>query len=127
MDDYVNPTTEGVLSWRSIISCTSDSEDALENWKQRLHEVSTRKCARITRALRWIGTEIVEPPRYIGLTPIEYFINEFEMQIPDQQRLLALDVALKVTSTRWWVVHKDGIRDWQAVQKVTTSQIWDRE
>jgi hypothetical protein len=50
MDDYVNPTTEGVLSWRSIISCVSDSEEALENWKQRLHEVSTRKCARITHA-----------------------------------------------------------------------------
>jgi hypothetical protein len=112
MDDYVNPTVEGVLSWRSINSCALDSEDSLENWKQRLHEVSTRKCARITRALRWIGTKIVEPPRYTGLTPIEYFINEFEMYIPYQQRLLALDVALKLTSTRWWATHKDGIRDW---------------
>jgi hypothetical protein len=24
-DDYLNPTIEGVLSWRSINSCTSDS------------------------------------------------------------------------------------------------------
>jgi hypothetical protein len=64
MDDYVNPTTDGVLSWRSISSCASDSEEALENWKQRLHEVSTRKCARITHALRWIGTEVCDPPRY---------------------------------------------------------------
>jgi hypothetical protein len=77
----------------------------LENWKQILHEVSTRKCAQITHALRWIGTEIVEPPRYDGLTHIEPFINEFEMQIPDQQRLLALDVALKETLARWWMLH----------------------
>jgi hypothetical protein len=25
MDDYVNPIVDGVLSWRSISSCTSDS------------------------------------------------------------------------------------------------------
>jgi hypothetical protein len=33
MDDYVNPTTGGVLSWRSIFSCTSYSEEALDNWQ----------------------------------------------------------------------------------------------
>jgi hypothetical protein len=32
MDDYVNPTTNGVLSWRIISSCTLDSKEALENW-----------------------------------------------------------------------------------------------
>ena len=32
MDDYVNPTTNGVLSWRSIISCASDLEEVLEHW-----------------------------------------------------------------------------------------------
>ena len=111
VDDYVNPIVEVVLSWRSIISSVAYSKEALKNWKQRLHEVLTRKCARITHTLRWIGTEIVEPPRYNGLTSIEYFINEFEMYIPEKQRLLAIDVALKATSTRWWVGHKDGIRD----------------
>jgi hypothetical protein len=113
MDDYVNPIAEGLLSWRSISSCTLDSEEAMENWQQRLHEVSTRKCARITHVLRWIGTEICEPPRYDGLTDVVYFIREFELQISDQQRLLALDVALKETPARWWDAHKDGIRDWK--------------
>jgi hypothetical protein len=112
MDDYVNPTTEGVLSWRNISSCPSGSEEALENWKQRLHEVSTRKCAQITRALRCIGAKVVKPPRYNGLKPIEPFINEFEMQSPDQQILLALVLALKATLARWWTVHKHGIRNW---------------
>jgi len=32
MDDYVNSTTDGLLSWRIISSCASDSEEALENW-----------------------------------------------------------------------------------------------
>jgi hypothetical protein len=80
MDDYVNPTINGVLSWRSISSCASDSEEALENWQQRLHEVSTRKCARITHTLRWIGTEVCDPPRYDGLTDVAYFIREFELK-----------------------------------------------
>ena len=31
-DDYVNPTTDGKLSWQSISSCTSYSGKALENW-----------------------------------------------------------------------------------------------
>jgi hypothetical protein len=30
--------------------------------------------------LQWIGTEIVEPPRYDGLTDVDYFIREFEMK-----------------------------------------------
>jgi hypothetical protein len=31
MDDYVNPTTHGVISWRSISSCASDSKEGLEH------------------------------------------------------------------------------------------------
>ena len=42
MEDYVDPTTYGALSWRSIISCASYLEVGLENWQQRMHEVSTR-------------------------------------------------------------------------------------
>ena len=32
-EDYINPTIDGNLSWRSASSCTSDSGKALENWK----------------------------------------------------------------------------------------------
>lgn len=51
IEDYINPTTDGNLSWKSISSCTSDSEEGLENWKQRMHEVSVGRCACITRSL----------------------------------------------------------------------------
>jgi hypothetical protein len=30
-EDYVNPTTDGVLSWWSITSCATDSDTSLEN------------------------------------------------------------------------------------------------
>jgi hypothetical protein len=52
MDDYANPTVDGVLSWRSISSCTLDSEEGLEYWQHRFHEVSTRRCAWITFSFR---------------------------------------------------------------------------
>jgi hypothetical protein len=92
MEDYVDPTMDGALSWRSISSCTSDSEAGLKNWQQRMHEVSTRRCACINRSLHWIGMELCDPPRYDGLTEIGMFVKSFELQVPEQQRLLALDV-----------------------------------
>ena len=49
--DYVNPTDDGMLSWRCERSCMSDLEVGLKNWKQRLHEVSGRRLARITKTL----------------------------------------------------------------------------
>jgi hypothetical protein len=32
MDDYVKPTADGVLNWRSISLCASDLEEGLEHW-----------------------------------------------------------------------------------------------
>jgi hypothetical protein len=55
-EDYVNPTTDGVLSWWRITSCATDSDTELENYQQRLHEVSMRRCVRIDHTIRWVGT-----------------------------------------------------------------------
>jgi hypothetical protein len=52
MEDYVDPIMDGALSWRSISSCASYSEVSLKNWQQRMHEVSTRRCAWINRCSR---------------------------------------------------------------------------
>ena len=62
--------------------------------------------------MRWIGTEVRDPPRYEGIIYVASFIREFELQIADKQRLLALDVALKEILARWWARHKDRIEDW---------------
>jgi hypothetical protein len=71
---YVNPTADGVLSWRSITSCASDLDTGLEIWKHRLHELSIRRCAKIDRAVRWVGTKIRGPPRFNGVNDLEAFL-----------------------------------------------------
>jgi hypothetical protein len=45
--DYINPTTDGNMSWRSDSLCSLDAEEALENWQNQMYEVSTRRCARL--------------------------------------------------------------------------------
>jgi hypothetical protein len=110
-EDYVNPTADGVLSWRSITSCASDLDTGLENWQQRLHEFSTRRCARIDRVVRWVGTEIREPPNFHGVNNLETFLTRYEYEVFKNQRLLALDIELKETPAIWWGVHKETIKD----------------
>ena len=46
---HISPTIDGNLRWKCVSSCTSDLGEALENWENRLHEVSMRRCARVTR------------------------------------------------------------------------------
>jgi hypothetical protein len=70
-----------VLSWR-IVS-TLESKEGLEHWKHILHEVSTRRCARITHLVCWIGTEVRDAPMFDGLTDVNTFLKEFEFHIPE--------------------------------------------
>jgi hypothetical protein len=35
--DYINPMADGNLSWRSDNACSSDLEEALENWKNNMY------------------------------------------------------------------------------------------
>jgi hypothetical protein len=111
-EDYINPNADGILSWQSINSCATDSDTSLENWKQRLHEVSTRICARIDRAVIWVGIEIREPPIFHGINDLETFLAQYKDEVSENQRLLALDIALKATLARWWGAHKETITDW---------------
>jgi hypothetical protein len=117
-EDYVNPTADGVLSWRSITLCASDSDTGLENWQQRLHEVSTRRCTRIECTVRWVGTEVREPPTFHGLNDLEEFLTNYEEEVLENQRLLALDIALKETPARWWGTHKEMIQDWYQCKRL---------
>ena len=41
-DDYINPTIDGTLRWRYASSYTYDSKVGLENWHNRMHEISGR-------------------------------------------------------------------------------------
>jgi hypothetical protein len=39
-EDYVNPIAYGELSWRSVLSYDTGSEDSMERWHNKLYEVS---------------------------------------------------------------------------------------
>ena len=80
--DYINPTTEGNISWRCDSSCASDSDVGLENWQNRLYEFSNHRCAFMTKSLRWIGTEINDILSFDGLVDVNDFLQHFEQEIP---------------------------------------------
>ena len=61
-DDNINPTANGTLSWHYASSCTSDSDEGLENWNNQMHELSGRRCACLIKSLRWIGTKVRQVP-----------------------------------------------------------------
>ena len=71
--DYINPTAEGNISWQCDNSCASDSDVGLENWQNRLYEVSAPRCAFMTKSLRWIGAEIKDTPSFDRLA----YVNDF--------------------------------------------------
>ena len=107
--DCVNPTTKGKLTWEHDNSCASNSEEELENWHNRIHEVSTRNCAQVTKSVFCMTSEVCNLPSYDVLGDVNIFLDEYEEQVPENQRLLALDIALKVTPARWWGAHKKNI------------------
>jgi hypothetical protein len=76
-----------------------------------MYEVSTRRCIRLTRVVRWISTDVNNIPTFDGLNHLETFLAEFEKIVQVQQRMLALDEALKSTLARWWGAHKRNIAE----------------
>jgi hypothetical protein len=65
-----------------------------------MYEVSTRRCARLTREVHWICTTVSNLPTFDGMNHLEAFLLEFEEIVPTQKRLLAMDEALKETLAR---------------------------
>ena len=96
-EDYIHLTAEGELGWCNASSVSSDSDDVIETWKNRMHEVSFRKCGLITQSMRHVATEIVELPVYEGLPEISAFLETFEERFLEPHQLLALEEALKGT------------------------------
>jgi hypothetical protein len=87
-----------------------------------MYEVSTRRCARLTREVGWIDTTVSNLPTFDGLNPLETFLSKFEESVPMKQRLLAMDEALKETPTRWCGTHTRNITDWVHYHTLMTAQ-----
>jgi hypothetical protein len=76
----------------------------------------------LTREVHWIDTTVSNLPTFDGLNHLEAFLMEFEEIVPIQQRLLALDEALKATPARWWGTHKHNITDWVQCHTLMTTR-----
>jgi hypothetical protein len=72
--DYINPTADGSVSWRSIQYVDENSKATFDSWQQGSYERFSRRCTTV-RETRWIGTEVREPchmmvpQRYIVFLP----------------------------------------------------------
>jgi hypothetical protein len=86
-----------------------------------MYEVSTRRCARLTREDRWIDTIVSNFPTFDGLNHLEAFLLEFKEIVPTQQRMLEMDDSLKQTPVRWWGTHKNNITDWVQCHTLMTA------
>ena len=78
-------------------SWDGDSEQALEDWRNHMHEVSTHRCAYMMKSLLQIGAEVCEFPIFDGIKDLDTFICDYQEQVPERDRLKALDVAMKAT------------------------------
>jgi hypothetical protein len=87
-----------------------------------MYEVSTRRCARLTREVPWIDTRVSNLPTFYGLNPLETFFSDFEESVPMQQRFLAMDKALKETLEIWQGTHKTNIEDWVQCRTLMKTQ-----
>ena len=82
---YIKPIDDGDLGWCNAISTSSDFDDALKNWQNRMHEVSFRKCVSILQCLHHVATKIVEFPVYEGLPKIYAFLELFKERVSEPQ------------------------------------------
>jgi hypothetical protein len=87
-----------------------------------MYEVSIRRCARLTREVRWIGTTVSNLPTFDGLNPLEALLADVEESIPTQQRFLEMDEALKATLEIWWGTHKKNIIEWVQCRTLMITQ-----
>ena len=55
-EDWFNPTDEGMLCWEKDSECLSDSNEEMENWHSRLHEVSALHSLQTVKIFRRIST-----------------------------------------------------------------------
>ena len=94
------------MDWQCDSSCMIDSDEGLENWQSRLYELHGHRCARITKSIRWVGSETRTLPTFDGLTNLEEFIVQFSDKVPDIQKMETLDSTFRATAARWWNGHK---------------------
>ena len=72
----------------------------------------------MTKSLLWIGTDIIDIPSFHGLADVNDFLQQFEKEIPQEQRMKTMDLAVKDTPARWWHAHKERIASWDDLKRL---------
>lgn len=62
--------------------------------------------------------EVCNPPQINGIGKVAQFIQKMEEEKHEHQRLQALDISLKGTPMRWWVMHHTQVGTWLQVTKL---------
>ena len=71
----VNSSADEKFSWEHDSSCTSDSDEEIERWKNRLQEVTTLNYNMMTRSLQRVTTKVRQWPAENGTTSEGKIIN----------------------------------------------------
>jgi hypothetical protein len=50
----------------------------VDMWQNKLYEVFNHRCVRITKVVRWIGSELCDGPRFDGTRKVETFLIQME-------------------------------------------------
>jgi len=72
--------------WDRDSSYASDSDEELEHWQNRPHEVYMLHCNMMTKLLRCVPNEVRNLLQYDGLTDVELFLDEFEKEVLEEHQ-----------------------------------------
>ena len=114
----MNQKADGRITWDHESSCTLDSNEELECWQNRLHEVTTLRCNMMTWSLHCVSSEVRNLPTYDGLNDVDMFLDAFAREVPEKQCFQALDWALCAMPARWWGTHKGSFDDWRECRRM---------
>ena len=102
----MNSIADGIISWELESSYTSDSNDEIEQWHNRLHEVTTLNCNMMVILLRHVVREARELPIDTGATNMEELIDHCDKAILEQKQLGAQTETLCETTAQGWRTHQ---------------------
>jgi len=71
---------DGWIAWDYESSYTSDLDEELEHWQNRLHEVSTLRCNMMNKYLHCVSLEVRNLSYYDGLTDVDKILDTFERE-----------------------------------------------
>ena len=82
---YLKAICTQLLRGNLASSASSNSDDMLENWQNRMHAVYFRKCILITQYLCHVATEMIEFLVYERLPEFSAFLTVFEERVSEPQ------------------------------------------